>query len=98
MGLRQFLNVIGPLHQRVMVELFIPDLHHVQDDLGVLRIVLIPAVVQGFACSRQRDGRDQLNLKTSRAKMKRQSSVIVASRLECDPHGAVISGVRRQVL
>ena len=61
-GLGQLLKVIGALQQHgVMVELLIPDLHHVQDDLGVLRVVLVPAVVQGFAGSGQGHGRDQLN-------------------------------------
>ena len=31
------------------------DLQHVQDDLRILQIVLIPPVVKGLACARERD-------------------------------------------
>ena len=52
--LGQLLKVIRAAEQRVVVELLVPDLHHVQDDLRVLRVVLVPAVVQGLtgACQR----------------------------------------------
>ena len=46
MGHRQLLNVVDPVHQRVVVRLGRPDPQHVQDDLGILGIVLVPAVVQ----------------------------------------------------
>ena len=44
----QFLKIICAAEHGVMVELLVPDLHHMQDDLRVFRIVLVPAVVQGF--------------------------------------------------
>lgn len=44
-GFRQLLDVVRPLDQRIVVELFSADPEHVQDDLRVLRIVLVPAIV-----------------------------------------------------
>ena len=47
------LIVGGPGHQWIVNELNRVDLQHVEDDLGVLRIVLIPAVVQASCiCAR----------------------------------------------
>ena len=45
-GFGELLDVRGPGHERIMEELYGPDLHHVQNDLGVLGIILVPAVVQ----------------------------------------------------
>lgn len=44
MGFRQLLYVGGPDHQRIVKELHGADLHYVQNDLSVLRIVFVPAV------------------------------------------------------
>ena len=33
----------------VVVKLRVPDLHHVQNNLGTLGIILVPAVMKGFA-------------------------------------------------
>jgi hypothetical protein len=63
-GLRQFLDVAGAGHQRVVKDLDSADLQHVQDDLRVLRVVLVPAVVKRLTGPRERDGGDQLQLET----------------------------------
>lgn len=60
-----------------MKELLRTDLEHVQDDLGILRVVLVPAIVQGLARSGQSDGRDERQLETSSVEMVRQRSVVV---------------------
>jgi hypothetical protein len=39
MGFGQLLNVIRAMHQWVMIKLLVPDLHHMQDDLGILGVV-----------------------------------------------------------
>lgn len=44
----QLLKVIGPAQHRIVIELRIPDLHHVQNDLRILWVMLVPTVVQGF--------------------------------------------------
>ena len=62
MGFGQFLNVVRSGHHRVLEDLHRPDLQHVQDDLGVLRVVLVPAVVQGFPRARQSDRGHQLQI------------------------------------
>lgn len=44
----KLLDIVGAAHQWVMVKLLVPDLHHMQDDLRALEIVLVPAVVECF--------------------------------------------------
>jgi hypothetical protein len=41
MGHRQFLDVVDPVRQRVMVGVFHADPQHVKDYLGLLGIVLV---------------------------------------------------------
>ncbi len=45
----QFLKIIRTAQHWVMVKLLVPDLHHMQDDLRILWVVLIPAFVQRLA-------------------------------------------------
>ncbi len=47
--LRQFLNVVDASTQGIMVDLSRVDPQHVQDHLGILGIVFVPTVVQGFS-------------------------------------------------
>ena len=49
MGLRQLLQIVDAGPQRVVVDARRADPEHVQDHLGVLGIVLVPAVVQRLA-------------------------------------------------
>ncbi|QFT34343.1 hypothetical protein FIV00_27865 [Labrenzia sp. THAF82] len=81
----QFLNVSSAAHQLIMEELHGADLQHVQNDLGVLRIVLVPTVVQSFAGSGQCNGGDEPQIEPDPAKMIRQRPVIVARGLKFDP-------------
>ena len=53
MILGELVNVVRTLYQSVMVKLLVPDLHQMQEDLRVLRVVLPPAVVESFTRMRQ---------------------------------------------
>lgn len=53
-GFGQLLDVVCAAYQRVVVILLVPDLHHVQDLLRVLWVILIPAVVKGLAMAPDR--------------------------------------------
>ena len=50
-----------------------PDLQHVKNDLRVLRVVLVPAVVQGFAGPGQSHRGNKLEFETGLAKMMSQN-------------------------
>ena len=50
MGFGQLLNVVGAACQWVVVDLRVPELHYVQNNLGILGIIFVPAVIKGFAC------------------------------------------------
>jgi hypothetical protein len=47
-----------------MKDLHRADLQHAQNDLGILRIILVPAVVQRLPRSGERDGRDELQIES----------------------------------
>ncbi len=81
-GLRQLLDVADAGNEGVVEDLDRADLQHVQDDLRVLRIVLVPAVVQGLPRSGERDRGDKLQVETGRPKSVHQGPVIVTCRLE----------------
>jgi hypothetical protein len=57
-----------------------------QDDLGILRIVLVPAVVEGLAAAGERHARYEPDLESSDNQPVRQDAVIVTSWLEADDH------------
>lgn len=88
------LNVGGAGHQWVVKELHRSDLQHVQDDLGVLWIALVPAVMQGLVRPGQSGGKDGLQVEPGFAKMVCQRAVIITGRLEPDPHRQVAPGKR----
>ena len=90
MGLRQFLDVVRALNQRVVVELIRPDGEHVQDDLRVLRIVLVPSVVQRLPRPGQADRRDQFRLEAGPGQVPGERAVVISRRLERDAHGSVV--------
>lgn len=69
---------------RVMVGLRGADPQRVQNDLGILGIVLVPAVVQGFARAGQGHRRNQANLEAGFTQTPGNRPVTVACRL----HGA----------
>ena len=49
MGFGQLLNVGGASCQWAVVELRVPDFHHVQNNPGILEIIFVPAVMKGLA-------------------------------------------------
>lgn len=62
MRLRQLLDVVEPRRRRIVVDLAGADLPHVQDDLRVFGVVLVPAAVYRLACTRERDRRDEAKI------------------------------------
>ena len=91
-GLRKLLDVVHAGEQRIVENLDGADLKHVQDHLRVLRVVLVPAVVQGLPRSRQGDRRHQLELEPGAGKVMRQGAMVVARRLEPDPDRPAVAG------
>jgi hypothetical protein len=53
MGLRQLLDVVDPVGERIVVALADAEPQHMKDDLGVLRVVLVPAIVKRLAGARE---------------------------------------------
>jgi hypothetical protein len=53
MGLRQLLNVVDPVGERIVVALADAEPQYMKDDLGVLRVVLVPAIVKRLAGARE---------------------------------------------
>ena len=51
-GERQLLKVMDLVRERIMVVLSHAGLEQMEQDLGVLRIVLVPGVMHGFTGSR----------------------------------------------
>jgi hypothetical protein len=82
MRLRQFLQVVHSMEERVVVALGQTGTEHVQDHLRIFGIVLVPAVVDRLACTGERDRGDKANLETSIEQPPRQRSMMlpVASR------------------
>jgi hypothetical protein len=84
MGHRQFLDVVDPVSQRVVIGLGGADPQHVQDDLGVLGIVLVPAVVQGLARAGQGNRGDQPDVEAGLDQAPGERAVVVSGRLQAD--------------
>ena len=83
-GLRQFLDVTSASDQRVVKDLNRPNLQHPQDDLRILRIILVPAVVQCFSRAGESNGRDELQIEPRGPEGAHQRPVGIARRLEAD--------------
>jgi hypothetical protein len=79
--LRQLLDVVDARNERINVGLRGADPQHVQDDLCILRIVLVPAVVQSLTRSRQRHRGNQTQCDAGLEQAEGQRSVIVAGCL-----------------
>ena len=84
MGLEQLLEVIDPGCQRIDVALGGSDPEHMQDDLRVLGIVLVPAVVQGLPGAGERHGRDQPLLEAGQEQAIGQPTAVVTCGVEAD--------------
>ena len=89
MGHRQLLNVVDPVLQRVVVGLSCPDPQHVQDDLGVLGIILVPAVVQRLPGPSQSHRGDQPDVEAGLHQPPGEWAVVVPGRLQADGHRAL---------
>src|SRR6188472_1054116 len=63
--LREFLDIVDAGSKRVMIALRSPYGEHVQDDLGVLRVVLVPAIVERLPGPGERQGRDKPDIEPS---------------------------------
>ena len=48
---RELLEIVDVVYERIMIMLRHPGPKQMEQDLGVLRIVLVPGVVHGFACT-----------------------------------------------
>ena len=94
-GLGQFLHVVDAGGERVIVDLRGADADHVQHDLGVLRVVLVPTVVQGLAGAGEPHGRDQAHGKARLEQAPGNRAVIVAGRLEPAGHRLTEIGQER---
>lgn len=88
MGLGELLKVIDAGGQRILIGHRGADTEHVQDYLGVLRVVLIPAVVQRFTRPGECHTGDELNLKTSHDQTVGQNAVIVPRWFDPDDDGS----------
>ena len=53
MGFGELLNVVGAACQWAVVDLRVPELHYLQNTLGILEIIFVPAVRKGLACAGQ---------------------------------------------
>jgi transposase InsO family protein len=82
--IRHRLQIVVAGHQRVPILLRRPVPQQMQNDLRVLRIVLLPGVVERLACPGDRDRRHQAKMESGLPEPGRERSVVVASRLERD--------------
>ena len=80
--LREFLDVVDAGRKRVMIALRGPYGEHVQDDMGVLRVVLVPAIVERLPGSGERQGRDEADIEPSLEQAPCDRPMVVAGRLE----------------
>src|SRR5688572_11472139 len=87
MRLGELLDVVNPGRERVMVVLGGADPEHVQNDLRVLGVVLVPAVVKRLAGARERQRGDQAHLEAGLDEPPGDRAMIVAGRLEAAGHG-----------
>jgi hypothetical protein len=86
-GLGQLLDVVDPMGQRVVIGLGQPGLKHVEDDLGVLRIVLIPGIEHGLPRPGGRHGGDELQIEALLQEIISQGPMVVPGGLEPDLAG-----------
>jgi hypothetical protein len=81
-GFGQLLKVIGARQEGVMIKLLVPDLHHVQDHLRVLGIVLVPAIVQSLPGSGEGHGGHQLYVEAGAAEVISLGPVVITRRFK----------------
>ena len=83
-SLREFLDVVDSMNQRVVICLGQPGLKHMEDNLGIFGIIFIPGVEHGFACPGSGYGADELQIKASLLEIMGQGVMVVSSRFEPD--------------
>ena len=83
-GVGHLLQVLMPGHERIEIPLRRPVLQQMQNDLRVLRIVLVPRVVQGLSRAGDGDRRHQAEMKPGLPEDVGQRPMVVAGRLEGD--------------
>lgn len=81
-GQRQLLEIMRVVHERIIVALGHAGSDQVQQDLRILRIVLIPGVVHRFASACNSQRRDQLQVKALTEQEMGQGPMVVTSCLE----------------
>lgn len=82
--LRQLLQVVDASGKRIDIGLCGADPQHVQDDLSILGIVLVPAVVQSLSRPGERNRGDQPQLEAGRKQSVGERAMVVAGRLEAN--------------
>jgi hypothetical protein len=65
-----------------MIKLLVPDLHHMQDHLRVLRIFFVSAVVEGLPGSGEGHGGHQLYVEAGAAEVISQGPVVITRRFK----------------
>src|SRR5277367_367444 len=85
-GQRQLLKVMDLVREWIMVVLGHAGLEQMKQDLGILRIVLVPGVMHGFAGSRHSERGDQLQMETFSQQEMCQWPVVVPGGFEDDAH------------
>ncbi len=94
-GLREFLDVVDAGRQGIVVALDGTDAQHVQDDLRVLRVVLVPAVVEGLARTGERERGDQVDGEAGLEEPPGDRAMVVAGGLEGAGDGLAEAGQQR---
>ena len=94
-GIGHLLQVLMPGHERIEIPLRRPVLQQMQNDLRVLRIVLVPRVVQGLSRAGDGNRRHQAEMKPGLPEDVGQRPMVVAGRLERDLARQVEAAERR---
>ncbi len=82
MGLRELLDVDEAVGERIVVALHGADPQHMQDYLGVLRIVLVPTVGQRLPRPGKRERGDQSHVDAGLEQPVRQRPMVLPCHLE----------------
>ena len=92
MGLRKLLQVVDAGGERADIALRGADPQHVQDDLRVLGIVLVPPIVQRLPRAGKGHRGDETQLEPRGEQAVSERAVVVAGRLEADDDGSADRG------
>ena len=87
------MDIINPCLERIVIYLRRTDADQ-QDDLGIARIVLVPAIVQRFPSLGERHRKYQPKVDAGLDQVPRDGTVVVAGRFEGTDHRPVIGSQR----